>query len=186
MMQKELANMPPEQRAQMEAIMKGRMGGAGGRGAAAARRSIRKTGTDKVGNWTCDKYEGYVGAEKTSEVCTVDPKALGFTAADFAVSKQFAAFFKKLMPADGRPDVRHRQRRGAGFQRRARQADLLRRRAPDHIGDYRGDQADVPDASFAAPAGYTGDSVRRRSRPVVFRPEESKAPKASNEHSLDL
>ncbi len=31
-------------------------------------------------------------------MCTVDPKALGFAASDFEVSKQLAAFFKKMLP----------------------------------------------------------------------------------------
>jgi hypothetical protein len=90
-----LANLPPQQRAQMEAMMKGRgMGGA----AAAPKIQYRKTGTSKVGKWTCDLYEGVEGDKKVSEVCTVDPKALGFTAGDFEVTKQLAAFFKKILP----------------------------------------------------------------------------------------
>jgi len=99
-MQDAMKNMPPEQRAQIEAAMRGRgMGGAPAGGAAAAPKvQYKKTGTDTVGKWTCDKYEGYTGTQKTSEVCTVDPKVLGFTAADFAVTKDLAAFFQKLMP----------------------------------------------------------------------------------------
>lgn len=95
-MQEQMKNMPPEQRAQFEAMMKGR--GAVPPGAAAPRTQYRKTGTDTVGKWTCDKYEGYTGDQKTSDLCTVDPKVLGFTAADFEVSKQMAAFFKSFMP----------------------------------------------------------------------------------------
>ena len=34
-----------------------------------------------------------------AEVCTVDPKVLGFAESDFAVSKQMSAFFAKLRPA---------------------------------------------------------------------------------------
>ena len=56
-MQAQLANMPPEQRAMVEKMMAARMGGAG-RGAAAAKTEYRKTGTDTVGKWPCDKYEG--------------------------------------------------------------------------------------------------------------------------------
>ena len=48
-MQEAMKNMPPEQRARMEAIMKGRMGGAGA--AAPAKPVYRKVGTDKVGKW---------------------------------------------------------------------------------------------------------------------------------------
>lgn len=98
-MQGAMANMPPEQRARIEAMMRGR-GGAGmpGMGAAPAKPTFRKTGTDKVGKWTCDKYEGYEGDRKTSEVCTVDPQALGLADSDFAVTKQFAKFFSTLSP----------------------------------------------------------------------------------------
>ena len=92
-MQDALKNLPPEQRAQMEQMMRGR-----GMPAAAPAVQYRKTGTDKVGKWTCDKYEGTVNGQKTSEVCTVSPAALGFTVADFEVTRQMADFFKKLMP----------------------------------------------------------------------------------------
>ena len=95
-MQEQLKNMPPEQRAQVEAMMKGRgMPGAGG---APAKTEYRKTGTATVGKWTCDKYDGHRNNQKTSEVCTVDPKALGLALADFDVTKHLAAFFAKLAP----------------------------------------------------------------------------------------
>jgi hypothetical protein len=96
-MQEAMKNMPPEQKARMEAMMKGRMGGAGAPAApAAARPQFKKTGTATVGKWTCDVYEGYTNGQKTHEVCTVDPKALGFTTADFQVTRDMAAFFKQF------------------------------------------------------------------------------------------
>lgn len=95
-MQEQMKNMPPAQRAQMEAMMRGRMGGA--MPAAPAKPDYRKAGTDKVGKWTCDKYEGYQNDQKNSEVCTVDPSALGFGASDFEVTRQLGEFFKKLAP----------------------------------------------------------------------------------------
>jgi hypothetical protein len=94
-MQQQMQNLPPEQRARIEAMMAGR--GAGP--AAAAKTEYRKTGTGTVGKWTCDKYEGSRNGQKTSELCTVDPQALGFTAADFDVARQLQAFFDKIMPA---------------------------------------------------------------------------------------
>lgn len=97
-LQQQMANMPPEARARMEAMMQG-----AGRGmasmAATQRPEYRKAGgTEKVGRWTCEKYEGVRNGAKVSEMCTVDPSSSGFTAADFEVSKQFAEFFMKLMP----------------------------------------------------------------------------------------
>ncbi len=37
-----------------------------------------------------------------SEVCTVDPKALGFAASDFAVTREMADFFQKVIPPGAR------------------------------------------------------------------------------------
>jgi hypothetical protein len=96
-MQAQLKNLPPEQRAQVEAMMKGR-GMAGRGGEPSPKTEYRKTGTDTVGKWTCDKYEGYQNSQKTSEVCAADPKTLGFAAADVQISKQLAEFFRKLAP----------------------------------------------------------------------------------------
>ena len=94
-MEQQLKSLPPEQRAQVEAMMKGRGMGAVG----APKIEYKKVGTDTVGKWTCDKYEGYADGKKTSDLCTVDPKVLGFSAADFAITRELADFFKKLMPA---------------------------------------------------------------------------------------
>jgi hypothetical protein len=95
-MQEAMKNIPPAQRAQMEAMMRGR--GLPGAAATPAKTEYRKAGTQKVGKWTCDVYEGYQNNAKTGEVCTVSPQALGFTAADFEVSRQLATFLRGLIP----------------------------------------------------------------------------------------
>jgi Domain of unknown function (DUF4412) len=92
-MQKRMETMPPAQRAKMEAAMKARP------------IQYKKTGTGTVGKWTCDKYEGFDKGQKTSEVCTVDPKVLGFALTDLEVSRQLAEFFKKMMPTAGAQQV---------------------------------------------------------------------------------
>src|SRR4030095_8242973 len=58
-LQEQMKSMPPEQRAGMEALMKGR--GAAMPGAAGPPTEYKKVGTDKVGRWSCDKYEGTKG-----------------------------------------------------------------------------------------------------------------------------
>jgi len=88
-----MAKVPPEMKAQVEAMMKGR-----GMGAAPAKTVYKRAGSDKTAKWPCDRYEGYQNNEKTSEICTVEPGALGLTAADFAVTQQFMTFFEKLLP----------------------------------------------------------------------------------------
>lgn len=95
-MQEQLKNLPPEQREKMQEMMKNMPGAA----APVAKTEYRKGGTATVGRWTCQTYEGYRGTEKVSELCTVPPAALGFSTADFDVSRQLAEFFRKIMPKD--------------------------------------------------------------------------------------
>jgi len=61
-MQEQMKNMPPEQRAMVEQMMQGR--GMPGPAAAAPKVEYRQAGTDKVGQWTCTKYEGSVAGPK--------------------------------------------------------------------------------------------------------------------------
>jgi hypothetical protein len=94
-MQEQLKSMPPGMREKMEAMLKGRgMAGAAGM----TKTEYRKAGTGKVAKWTCDRYDGYQNDQKTAELCTVDPKALGFAPADFEVTRQLGEFFRQLMP----------------------------------------------------------------------------------------
>ena len=95
-MMEQLKNMPPEQRAMMEKMMKGR--GMPGAGPASAPITYKATGSDKAGQWACAKYDGMRAADKIVELCTVEPKALGLTPADFEVAVQLAEFMKSLMP----------------------------------------------------------------------------------------
>ena len=67
-MKAQLEKLPPAQRAQMEAMMKG------------VQRT--RTGSDTVGRWTCDKYDLTQGGRKIGEVCTVNATTLGFGTTD--------------------------------------------------------------------------------------------------------
>ena len=96
-MQQQLAGMPAAQRAMVEQMMQGR-GMPGMPAAAPPKVDYKQTGSDKVGQWTCTKYEGSVGGQRTTEVCTVDPKEFGLAPADFAAAQQLAEFMKALMP----------------------------------------------------------------------------------------
>jgi hypothetical protein len=94
-MNEKLAKMTPEQQAKLKEMM-ARKGGAAP--ATVVKPEYRRAGTDKVGKWTCEKYEGFRNDEKISEVCTVEPKTLGLTPADFEISKQVTAFFRAMLP----------------------------------------------------------------------------------------
>ena len=159
-MQQMMANMTPEQRAMMESA-RGRLGGAaaGIAGTAApAKIQYHKTGTDTVGKWTCDKYEGSNGTGRTSEVCTVDPKVLGFAVTDFEVTKQMAAFFKKMIPEMAQSMARQAFTIGSpeeqGFSGvPVRQTTTIAgRQTTIEITDVS--RQNFPDSVFQVPAGY--------------------------------
>jgi hypothetical protein len=149
-LQEQMKNMPPAQRAQMEAMMKGR----GMAMAAIPKTEYKKTGADKVGNWTCDKYEGYQNGQKTSELCTVDPKTLGFTVADFQVSQQLADFFKQLMPQNADQMFSLGSNDPAGFSGVPvrRTYSVLGRQSVSELTQVS--RQTFPDSLFAVPAGF--------------------------------
>ena len=158
-MQQRMASMTPEQRAMMESAMKGR--GAAMPGASAPKIQYTKSGTGTVGKWACDKYEGTSGGQKVSEVCAADPKALGFTAADFEVSRELAAFFKKLLPpgAGGAQMFSIGTAADQGFNgipvRTVSSASG--RQVTTEITEVK--RQAIPDSVFQAPAGYQKTSM---------------------------
>jgi hypothetical protein len=153
-MQQQMQNLPPEQRARMEAMMqsgRGMMGGMGG-----PPPEYKKIGTDKVGRWACDKYEGTKNGEKQSELCTVDPAALGFTAADFAVTKQLADFFSKMMPPGMDTLFRMGSAGPTGFSGIPIRVVGFRNGAQQTTSEMTDvGRQNFADALFTVPAGYT-------------------------------
>ena len=151
-MQAQMKNMPPEARARMEEMMKGR----GMSTAGSAPTEYKKVGTDKVGKWTCDKYEGTRGGEKASEVCTVAPTALGFTPADFEVTKQMAEFFSKLVPEGADQMFRVGANTPNSFGGLPVRTITFRNGAPAGTTEITdASRQNFPDATFTVPAGYT-------------------------------
>jgi hypothetical protein len=153
-MQKALEGMPPAQRAQMEAMMKGRMGGLPGAGGA-AKTEYRRGGTSKVSKWTCDVYEGFQNNAKTGEVCTVSPSALGFTPADFEVSRQLAAFMRGLIPqgADQVFQTGRVQDQGYDGVPVRRVTTIAGRQITTELTSVA--RQTFPDSAFAIPDGFT-------------------------------
>jgi hypothetical protein len=153
-MQKALEGMPPAQRAQMEAMLKGR--GLPGMGTA-PRTEYRRGGTSKVSKWTCDVYETFQNNAKTGELCTVSPTVLGFGAADFDVSRQLAEFIRGLIPqaADQMFAVGGSTPQAQGFSgvpvRRA--ATVAGREIVTELTNVT--RQAFPDSLFAVPDGFT-------------------------------
>jgi hypothetical protein len=156
-MEEQLKGLPPAQRAQIEAMMKGR--GIGAAAAQAPKTEYRKTGTDKVGSWTCDKYEGTQNNQKVSELCTVEPSTIGFTMADFQVTKQLMEFFRKLAPqgADRMFAVGTPEEQGFGGVPVRRVAFLNgQQQSVSETAEVR--RQTFPASTFEVPAGYQKES----------------------------
>lgn len=155
-LQASMAKMPPEQRARMEEMMRGR-----GVAMTPAKTEYRKAGTGQAGKWTCDKYEGFQNGKKVSELCTVDPRALGLTAADFAVTQDAAAFFKTAVPqgADQFLSLGKVEDQGfSGFPVRS-VFTVANVQSTTELSDVRHES--ISDAAFAVPAGFTKQAFGR-------------------------
>ena len=150
-MQAQMANLPPAQRAQVEAMMRGR--GMPAAAAAPVKTEYRKVGSDKVGKWTCDRYDGYLNNQKTTELCTVDPKDLGFALTDFDVARQLAEFFSKLMPQGADAMFRVGTAEAQGFSGvPVRRTTLGPQGSTSEITDVS--RQNFPDSAFEVPAGF--------------------------------
>jgi hypothetical protein len=153
-MQQQLQNLPPEQRARVEAMMQGGRGMVGSM--VGPPPEYAKVGTDTVGKWRCDKYEGTKNGQKSSEICTVEPSAFGLTGADFEVAKQLAEFFSKMMPAGMDSMFRLGSPGPKGFSGLPVRTVSFRNGAPSSTMEVTDvSRQNFPDALFAVPAGFT-------------------------------
>jgi hypothetical protein len=156
-MQQAMASLPPEQRRQMEAMMAARGGSGGPMGMMApmTKTVYLKTGTDRVGKWTCTKYDTMQNSKKTGEICTVEPSALGFTAADFEVTRQMVEFFSKIVPAAAQQIFSLGRAEEQGFS-----GVPVRNISGDTTSEItEASRQTFPDSAFAVPAGFQKQSL---------------------------
>lgn len=95
-LQSQLQNLPPEQRARLEQMMKGRMGQGGQAGAAPVRTTYTATGSGAVNGFACTRYEGTRGGEKVADLCAAKPADVHFNPADFQVFEKMRDFSGSL------------------------------------------------------------------------------------------
>jgi len=92
-MEQAMAQVPPAQRAMMEQMMKGRMGGM----TAALAITVRDKGaSDTVGQFSCKLYEILSNGQVSSEVCAADPSQMNLDASAFETFKALAEFYEPL------------------------------------------------------------------------------------------
>lgn len=155
----QMKNMPPAQRAMMEKMMAGR--GMPGAGPASAPITYKATGSDKAGQWACAKYDGMRAAEKVAELCTVEPKALGLTPADFEVAKQLAEFMKGLMPqvADQIATLGTTEQGFSGYPIRQTHFSNGKVRSVNELKEIKREA--IPASAWQAPAGFKRETFGR-------------------------
>lgn len=96
--EEQLKNLPPEQRAMMEKMLKGQMKGMG----VVPNEEVKKPVYEKVGSgehvqeWVCDKYEQKQDGVREADIWTVPYAEVKLGAEDFQVFQDMAAFLKKL------------------------------------------------------------------------------------------
>ena len=95
-LQEQLKNMPPERRAMVEKMMKGRMSGMGAPPPAPSK--VVATGrTGSAGGYACEVYEVSRAGVKHREMCVTGWANIGGGAGPGAVMKDMAAFTKEMM-----------------------------------------------------------------------------------------
>ena len=98
-MEAQLANLPPEQRAMMEKMMKGRTPG-GMRDAMGSNRPQRRVeagGNQQVGKYSCRMYTVYLGEEKTQEICAAPVSQVAAAAEAMDALRAMGRFSKQLV-----------------------------------------------------------------------------------------
>jgi hypothetical protein len=93
-MEAALKNVPPEQRAMMEKMMKGKMPQAA---AAAPKTVYTAKGSGSVNGFSCTKYEGVRGSEKQAEVCAALPAQLKLSPSDMQIFEKMREFSASLL-----------------------------------------------------------------------------------------
>lgn len=98
MMERQMSQMPPEQRAMVEQMMKGRMQGMGAPRQQAKKEPprIEATGQTEWQSYSCTRYEVFDGGAKTQEICAASMDQIEGAEEMTDAFRQMAAFMKKM------------------------------------------------------------------------------------------
>lgn len=95
-MQAQMANMPPQQRAMMEEMMKKNMGGMMGGAQAKPTITLKEMGSEKVGAFNTTHYEMLSNGEKTQEIWAAPYDQAKLSPADFKTFQDMSKFFESV------------------------------------------------------------------------------------------
>jgi hypothetical protein len=157
-MEAQLANMPPEQRAMVEQMMKGQMQGMTAQQAPSSPAPrVEATGSGEWRSYKCRKYEVFEGAEKVQDVCAAELDEVDGADEVIETFRNMAAYITKMtesmpMRSDDRINPGELMDEIDGF--------------PVHTIDYENGavaretsldsvtEQDLDEGMFAAPEGY--------------------------------
>jgi len=169
-MQAEMAKLPPEQRAQMEAMMAGRgglAGLAGGRGGAPAAPQVSYTragGSKTVAGWSCDQYRKTVNGQQEEDLCIARIAATGFSQADFQVFERFSNFMSPIMsqPSVPKNDIMNwtDMNKAIGFQGVPLDTVMYSSGKPNRQQTVnKAERTAIPASTYELPTGLTKQDI---------------------------
>ena len=112
-MQAALKNVPPDQRAMVEKMMKGKMPQAA---APAPKTVYTAKGSGSVNGFSCTKYEGDLSGVKESEVCAALPAQIKLTPADLQIFDKMKEFSSSLLSALANSPIHIEVPKNYGFE----------------------------------------------------------------------
>ncbi len=98
-LEQQMASMPPQQRAMMEKMMKGKMPSMPGMGSKPLAIRVEATGTGTWESHTCKNYTVYTGDQKTQEVCAVPASQVEGADEFVEAARNMKEFFEKFKEA---------------------------------------------------------------------------------------
>jgi len=158
-LQAQLSQLPPEQRAQIEALM----GAAGGSGAASRPPQVSFTkmgGSKMVGGWTCDRYRKMVDGRQEAEICIAPISAIDLRPSDLEVVGRFSNFIAPVMSSPLMPRLAglnwNEVSKAAGFQGIPLETVIFAGGRPDLQETVKSVQhTAIPPNLFELPSGLT-------------------------------
>src|SRR5262245_14729133 len=161
--EEQLKGMSPEERAMVEGMMKGKMGGAMA-GAAVKKTFVKSGGPETVNGFSCMVYDAMKGPDKVGRVWAADYKTLGVTKEDMKVFDSMYAFvepmvgvmkehFSGFMQKTGTPDDRTAV---PGFPVKT----VTTMKKGDQVEELKSlTHTEIPASAFELPAGYKKEQM---------------------------
>jgi hypothetical protein len=157
-MEAELANMPPEQRAMVEQMMKGRMQGMmGQQGTPSPEPRVEAMGSGEWQSYSCEKFAVFEGPEKTQDLCAAELDEIEGAEEIIEAFRNMAAYMTKMTES-----MPMRSQEGMNPGELMEQIEGF----PVHTIDYENGRVsretsldsvteqDLDEGLFAAPEGY--------------------------------